>query len=109
MKNPYKNYNTGMIALISPLPMIFVTMFWGMFMIFIVGIGILKFEIIPDWFTLICLFPIVLSPIYACYGIVYGIVNRKEKEYLKCIIFSIIGLLENFILIYGLYFIGSRF
>jgi hypothetical protein len=109
MSKKNKTYWIGIVSVISPLPMILITCIWAEIFIIGFGIGILKYDTIPNWINIISLIPLGFSPLFDCFGIVYGFINRKEKASLICIILSIVGLLENFILIYGIYFLGSRF
>ena len=43
------------------------------------------------------------------HGIIHGIVKIKTRKAWLGIFLSVIGLFENFILIYGMYYIGNRF
>ena len=106
MKN--KPIITGIIAIVSPLPMVFFTMFWGLCIIAI-GISSFNYHTVPQWMLILSLFPLLISPAIGLWGVIHGIIKIKKPNAAWGIILSVIGLLENFLLIYGMYFLGSRF
>lgn len=107
MKN--KPFFTGLIAVASPIPMIIFTVFWFWIWFFAVGMGLLNYETVPDWISICGLFPLVISPILCVVGIAHGCIKIKQKYAWLGIMLSAIGLVENFLLIYGMGYIGSRF
>ncbi|MBQ4100769.1 MAG: hypothetical protein IJC83_04390 [Oscillospiraceae bacterium] len=99
----------GIIAVSSPLPMIIITILWFFILFFGVGMGILGYASTPDWILYVGLLPLLFSPAFDIFGIVYGIIKRKERHSVLCIILSAIGLLINFALLFGMIYLGSRF
>jgi hypothetical protein len=74
-----------------------------------IGMGLLNYETIPQWIQVCSMLPLFVSPIIGLIGIIHGIIIIKSKQAKLGIFLSVIGLIENFFLIYGIYYIGSRF
>lgn len=106
MKKPFM---IGVIAVSSPIPMTILTIMWCWILCFGVGIGILQYDTIPEWLMTVSLLPLCISPLFGCFGMVYGIIKRKEHLSWLGILLSVICLIENFLLIYGIGYLGSRF
>ena len=100
---------TGMIAVTSPIPLIIFTVLWSWLLFFISGIGLLNCDPIPQWISVCSLLPLLISPALGLLGVIHGIVKIKTKRAWLGILLSVIGLIENFALIYGMYYIGSGF
>ena len=100
---------TGIIAVVSPIPLVIFTglWFWGWF--FEVGMGLLNYDVVPEWILTCGLLPLAISPILGIVGIVHGCIKIKQKGAWLGILLSMIGLVENFLLIYGMGYIGSRY
>ena len=107
MKN--KPMISGLIAVGSPIPLLFLTMLWYCIWVFPIGMGLFRYDSIPDWIMVVSLLPLCISPLLGVFGIVHGIIKIKEKLSWLGITLSMICLIENFILIYGIGYIGSRF
>ena len=107
MKN--KPLVTGIIAVVSPVPLIVFTVLWSWIWCFGIGMGLLNFDTIPQWILICSLLPLFISPALGLLGIVHGIIKIKLKRAWVGILLSVLGLIENFILIYGMGYIGSRF
>ncbi|MBE6670617.1 MAG: hypothetical protein E7593_00270 [Ruminococcaceae bacterium] len=107
MKN--KPFITGIISIVSPIPMFIFTILWCWVWFFGIGIGLLNYDTVPQWILVLSLLPLLISPILCLTGIFYGIVKIKARKAVLGIFLSVAGLLENFILIYGMYYLGSRF
>lgn len=99
----------AVVAIASPLPMIFVTSMWSLLFGVGFGISVLGYSTIPDWMLYLCLLPLIFSPLFDVFGIILGIVKIKEQHSILCIILSVLGLLMNFALIFGMGYIGSRY
>lgn len=99
----------GIIAISSPLPMIIVTMLWFFFLFFGIGMGILGYSYTPDWILFVGLLPLLFSPAFDIFGIVFGIIKRKEHHSVLCVILSAIGFLINLALLFGMIYLGSRY
>ena len=99
----------AIVAIASPLPMIFVTSMWSLLFGVGFGISVLRYSTIPDWMLYLCLLPLSFSPLFDVFGIILGIVKIKERHSKLCIILSVLGLLMNFALIFGIGYIGSRY
>ncbi len=99
----------GWFAVASPLPMFFVTSFWGLFLFFGIYIGLLNMDVpIPAWVTILSVIPILISPLLCVLGVIHGIIKRKEKGALLGILLSAFGLAENFLLFCAMAYL-SRF
>ena len=107
MKN--KPLVTGIIAVVSPVPLIVFTVLWSWIWCFGIGMGLLNYDTIPQWILICSLLPLFISPALGLLGIVHGIIKIKLKRAWAGILLSVLGLIENFILIYGMGYIGSRF
>ena len=101
----------GRFAAFSPLPMFFATMLWCWTVVFGIYFGLLKLDVpIPEWLICITVIPPILcSPILGILGIIHGIIKRKEKRAWLGILLSALCLIENFLLFYGMGYIGSRY
>ena len=77
--------------------------------VFCIGMGLLNYDIVPQWILAVSLLPLLISPIIGLLGIIHGIVKIKTRKAWLGIFLSVIGLFENYILIYGIYYLGSRF
>ena len=100
---------TGIMAAISPVPLFIFTILWCWLWAFGVGIGLLGYDTVPSWILTCGLLPLTASPILGIIGVVHGCMNLKHKFAWLGIILSVIVLIENFLLVYGMYYIGSRF
>ena len=107
MKN--KPIVTGIIAVASPIPMIVLTVLWTWICFFGIGMGLLNYDTVPQWIPVCSLLPLFISPTFCLLGLVHGVIKIKLKRAWIGILLSVLGLIENFILIYGMYYLGSRF
>ena len=107
MKN--KPIVTGIIAVASPIPLLIFTVLWCWGWFFGIGTGLLNYDTIPQWILICSLLPLFISPAFGVLGIIHGIIKIKEKQAWIGILLSALGLIENFLLIYGMGYIGSRF
>lgn len=100
----------GRFAAFSPLPMFFVAMCWGMLFFFNIYLSIFPAESTPPvWVLILLLLPLLFSPLLGVLGIIHGIIKRKEKRAWLGILLSALCLIENFLLFYGMGYIGSRY
>ena len=100
---------TGVIALVSPIPLFIFTAIWCLIWSMGIGVGIFHYETIPTWILAISLAPLLISPILGISGIIQGIMRINEHSSCLGIILSVISLAENFVLLYVIYYLGSRF
>lgn len=107
MKN--KLIMSGVIAAVTPVPMIVFTVIWSWILFFGIGMGLLNYDTIPQWILVCSFLPLFISPAFALLGIVHGVRRIKCEQAWVGILLSVLGLIENFVLIYGMYYIGSRF
>lgn len=107
MKN--KPIVTGVIAAASPIPLYNFTIIWGLMWFLGIDMGLLNYDTIPQWIDVCALLPLLISPALGLLGIVHGVVKIKTKRAWLGVLLSVIGLSENFILIYVSYYLGSRF
>lgn len=99
----------GIVAVASPLPLFFCTVFWSWILTFTIGMGILGLEYIPNWLSICSLLPLLVSPIIGVMGLIHSIIKIKEKRSWVGFLLSFLGLAENLLLIYCIGYIGSRF
>ena len=104
-----KPWHLGLLAVLSPLPMLIVTSMWSVLWGIWFGIGVLNYTTIPDWILAISLLPLLVSPTLGILGIAQGIIRRKERRAWIGILLSVLGLMGNVLLIYGIGYLGSRF
>ena len=103
-----KSLKLGIIAVASPIPMFLITALWSLLVFFVIGIGVLHYEsTTPDWLLGFSLLPLLISPLMCCIFIVRGIVKRKEHLSWLCILLSVVGLIENALLLMGICYLGS--
>lgn len=107
MKNKY--LKLGAIAAISPLPMIVFTAIWCWLWFFGIGLGLLGYDSVPEWIMICSMLPLGVSPLLGVIGVIKGGLEIKEKHAFVGLILSIIGLIENFIIIFGIYYMGKNF
>ncbi len=99
----------GIVAVASPFPLFFCTVLWSWLLVFVIWMTIFNFSVIPNWLLICSLLPLFISPGLGVIGIIHGIVKIKEKHAWIGILLSVLGLAENFLLIYCMGYIGSRF
>ena len=100
---------TGIIAVASPVPLIVFTVLWSWVWFFGIVVGLLNYDAVPQWILVCSLSPLLISPAFGLLGIVHGVIKIKSERAWLGILLSVLGLIENFILIYGMCYIGSRF
>lgn len=64
---------------------------------------------VPEWICAIGLLPLAISPILCIAGVIHGRMKIKQEGAWCDILRSVIGLAENFLLLYGMLYIGSKF
>ena len=100
---------TGIIAVASPIPLLMFTSFWLPMWYFGIGMGLLNYDTIPQWIQLCSVLPLFISPIIGVLGIIHGCIKIREERAWVGVLLSVLGLTENFFLLYGMYYLGSRF
>ena len=100
---------TGIVSFLSPIPMFVFTVLWSWGWFFGIGMGMLNYTTVPPWMTVIVLLPLLISPLLGIVGVVHGIIKIREKLSWLGVVLSVLCLMENFALIYGLCYLGSRF
>ena len=100
---------TGIIAVTSPIPIVIFTAIWCWVWFFGIGMGLLNYDTVPQWILIVSLLPLLISPVFGLLGIIHSIVKIRTRKAWLGIFLSVIGLFENLILIYGMYYLGSRF
>ena len=107
MKN--KALVLGVVSVASPVPGFIFTLLWCWTWAFGIGMGLLGYDGVADWILIVGLLPLLISPLMGLFGIVYGIVRRREKRAWLGILLSVLGVAENVLMIYGLCYIGYRY
>lgn len=108
MKN--KPLITGVIALISPIPLFIFSVLWCWICFFGIGMGLLGYDSVPVWLLFCSLLPFIISLILGAVvsvgGIVHGCIKIKQKRAWLGILFSVMGLVENILLICFIIYAG---
>lgn len=104
-----KSLRLGLLSALSPLPLFVLTALWFWMWCFGIGMEILHYEIIPEWILVISALPLSISPLLGLVGTVCGIIKIREKFSWLGVVLPLVCLVENFLLIYGIYYLGSRF
>ncbi len=99
----------GITNVISPVPMMVFTVLWTWFWFFFVCIGIFDYYKPTDLIMAVIMSPIIISPVIEVLGVVYGLIKIKERNSFLCIILSILGIVVNTLLLYGMIYIGSKY
>lgn len=99
----------GIISVVSPIPMMVFTVLWSWVLFFGIGMGLLGYDTIPGWILVLSILPMGISPAFSLFGIVYGIVKRKERYSILCILLSALGVLINAALICGILYLGATY
>jgi len=100
---------TGIFAAVSPIPLFMFTVLWCWIWSFGIGMKLFNYDTIPQWINVISLFPLLISPALGILGIVHASIKIKEKKARLGILLSVLCLIENFVLIYGIIYIASKF
>ena len=106
MKN--QPLNTGILAIVSPIPLFFFTVSWGLGWCLGIGMGLLKYDQLPVWIEIVSTLPILISPVIGVLGIIHSLVKRKAKFARLGFLLSVFGVVENGLLLCLLSFL-SRF
>ena len=89
----------GQFAFFSPLPMFIVTILWCWVVFFGIYMGMIGLDIpIPTWVIILGVLPCLASPLLGVWGIIHGIMKRKEKQAWLGIMLSALCLVENVLL-----------
>lgn len=97
----HRSFLVGIFAAASPIPFFVISCFLAM---------MIGFELsnAPGWQLGLALGPFAISPICCCACLVYGILRHREHLSWLCILLSVLGLAENALLLYGMYYIGGH-
>ena len=97
----HRSFLAGIFAAASPIPFFLISCFFG---------GIIGFYLrnAPGWQLGLALAPFAISPICCCACLVYGLLRHREHLSWLCVLLSILGLAENALLLYGMYYIGGH-
>ena len=99
----------GWFAFFSPLPMYFATCLWSCGIFFGIYMGVMGLDAAPpDWLIVLAVLPYLASPLLGIWGIVHGIIKRKEKRAWLGILLSALCLVGNALLFCALGYL-SRF
>ena len=92
----------GLFNLLAPIPVLLLSAVAACFLFFVVGFGIFGFDNVPTWFRNLSLLPALLSvlvlPVIQILGVVLGIMKRREKHAVGCIVLSGLGFAVNTLL-----------
>ena len=97
----HRSFLAGIFAAASPIPFFLISCFLAM---------MIGFELrnVPAWQLGLGLIPFAISPICCCACLVYGIIRHREHLSWLCVLLSVLGLAENALLLYGMYYIGGH-
>ena len=104
--NPVK---LGKVAVITPIPLLILAVIALWVIYFFVGMHILGYETVPFWLLIISELPLFISPLLCVFGIVYGVIKRREHRAWLGVLLSSLGLLENCLIFGCIIYVGKRF
>lgn len=104
-----KAVSLGVMNVLMPIPMFILTVLMMWFWEFGICIGLLGLNTIPFWTLYLEVLPMLISPLAGIFGIVYGVIRYKERLAWLGILLSLLCLVENGLIWYGVFYIGSRF
>lgn len=103
----------GLFHLLAPIPVLLISAAGVWILFFGVGFGIFGFDQVPSWFQAISLLPGLLSmlvlPVSQILGIVLGIMKRRERYGILCIVLSALGFVANGLLWAAALYAGAHF
>lgn len=98
------NMQYGLISLLHHVPVMLLTMFWGIALVTkIPSLGHSTAGI------MLLLLPLLFSPVWCVWGMIRGIRRRKERHGIACAVMSAIGLMLFVLMLWGCAYIGSRY
>ena len=106
MKN--RPFITGIIAAVTPFPLLAFTALWCWIWGLGIGLGLLGYDRIPDWIGVVGTLPLLISPMLGLLGLVHSIIKIKTKLSWLGIVLSVLCSLEN-LMICGIFYLASRF
>ena len=99
----------GLFNLISPLPLMVLSIFFIWFIEFGIGYRLYGVNNTPDWLRNLSLLVFLISPLCTLAGIIRGIIRRRDKHALTCSLLCALGLLENIGLFAGIFYLSATF
>lgn len=103
----------GLFGFLAPIPVLVLSIVAVWLLFFGVGFGLLGYETLPDWFTVLSVLPSLLSvlvmPAIQILGIVLGAMKRREKHGILCIVLSALGLAGNSLMWVGILYAGAHY
>ena len=99
----------GKFALLSALPLLIVYSLCYCFVFLVIFVGVFGFDTVPEWMLVVSLLPLLTGPLLGVMGIIHSIVKIKEKRAWLGLLLSVLSLIENALLIFGMFYIGSRY
>ncbi len=99
---------TGIIAVVSPVPLFVLSILWSWICFFGIGMGLLNYDPVPLWMLILSLLPLLISPTLGLLGIIHGIAKIKTNKAWLGVLLSVISLIEN-LLIFGVMMYLSQF
>ena len=106
LKTSIRPLVSGVLSVLMPIPMAIVTMMLGLYGVW-VWYALFELDNISSWFLVIAVIPLLLSPIFSIFSTVYCAVKIRVKWAWIGLILSILGIAENAVLMFFLYYIGS--
>ena len=97
---------SGVLSVLMPIPIVIVTMMLGLCVAW-VWYALFELDNISSWFLVIAVIPLLLSPIFSIFSTVYCAVKIRVKWAWIGLLLSILGIAENAVLMFFLYYIGS--
>lgn len=100
----------GLFNVLAPIPVLVLAFVAFSLLAFGIGIGIFDAGNVPVWFQLISflpfLLPLLVLPVIQILGVVLGIMKRREKHGIVCIVLSVLGFAGNAVMWTGVYWTG---
>lgn len=103
----------GLFHFFAPVPVLLLSAVGVWILFFGVGFGIFGFNQVPSWFQTISLVPGLLSvlvlPVSQIFGIILGVMKRRERHGVLCIVLSSLGFGVNGLLWAAALYAGMHF
>ena len=97
---------SGTLSVLMPIPIVIVTMMLGLCVAWIWS-ALFELDNFSSCFLVIAVIPLLLSPIFSIFSTVYCVVKIRVKWAWIGLLLSILGIAENAVLMFFLYYIGS--
>lgn len=103
----------GLVNFLSPVPLLIVSIFICWFLFFGIGIGVMGYENIPEWYSFLTILPAFVTAIlHICSSVtavIFGIIRRKEPHAILCVVLSALAIIIQVGLWAGILYAGYHY